>query len=371
MPEMSAPKHFASNYINNINNNNDCVGSEGIVPVRVPGDGNCFYHALAHQLQGTALGHLGHEQLRLLVADGAENAIQRLSAEGAIAGDPAHILRLARLNCTAVPDEIPPLVGQILGIHLTIVTPRGQVLQQIHPLQGSAVIATATVMLENEHYNSVKKAVCEGQVPAVTDGDFTPKRRRLRDPTGNSKPYSLRRHVVDLDEDDDTDTPAQQCVAPCASTSTAAPTSPPPNTTTTTRSNTKPTTNNNNANPAAAAAPPQPERRASLRKKVAPPTNNTTKNSNNNNNNRNSNNNSTKPGNKDDKSLPECLQNPFDDEFLSVRREFEDACTEITSDLRVCSICEEKFPGLYFSRSTSCVCNRCQQRHKFSKTLQC
>jgi hypothetical protein len=89
--------------------------------VNVPGDGNCFYHSLAHQLHGTEL-EMDHVQLRERVAIGAEPVLMNLYYEGGIDGDVQRLIdELRMLNCY-VSNRVPSLVSNILGILHHILT---------------------------------------------------------------------------------------------------------------------------------------------------------------------------------------------------------------------------------------------------------
>jgi hypothetical protein len=121
--------------------------------INVPGDGNCFFHAVCDQLRGTALD-MSHNELRQLVAAEAADEIRNLYQQGIISDCPEQLLQITATHNVAVPDEIPPLVSSILGVELVIYRRDGSIVQRVTPNYGPAA-AIVRVMLEAEHYRSV------------------------------------------------------------------------------------------------------------------------------------------------------------------------------------------------------------------------
>ncbi|PAA56554.1 hypothetical protein BOX15_Mlig008917g4 [Macrostomum lignano] len=125
--------------------------------IRIPGDGNCFFHAVCDQLQGTPLetdaASLRHELTSRVV-----QIMPELIEQGFVLPENADfIVDSSFSEGTYVPDEVVPLLSRCFNVDLVIYQENGSVLQYcMSPLQPP--IAIVRILLRHEHYESLRFA---------------------------------------------------------------------------------------------------------------------------------------------------------------------------------------------------------------------
>lgn len=138
--------------------------------VSVPGDGNCFFHAVCDQLLGTPL-ETDAATLRRELTDRAIPLLQQMVTEGFIMpGSLQTLVDASYAQGTDVRDEIVPTLSSCFNVDLVVYQRDGSVLQHFTSTLQPPV-AVVRLLLHSEHYTSLRAPL---QVPGPA-ASSTPK----------------------------------------------------------------------------------------------------------------------------------------------------------------------------------------------------